>query len=58
MPKKPRVLTEILYTYVLPSTDKWVRAEAKRQKISRSLLVNHILNFAKSAKLPDVKKSA
>lgn len=46
--KKKRALTKVLYAYTTPTNDKWIRATAKKSKMSRSMLVNELVNTARA----------
>lgn len=43
MPKKPKYLTNVLYTYVKPTNDKYIRARAKKLGIPYSLYVDRLI---------------
>ena len=52
MPKKHKVLTRTLYTYVRPINNKWVRDNYKRSGCSSySEYVDNLITYAREKKL-------
>lgn len=58
MPKKKKVLTETLYTYIKPVNRKFVEVFTKRHKISYSLFVDRLIERARKNKSKDQEKIA
>lgn len=50
MPKKKRIFTETLYTYIKPVNRKFLEAHTKKEKISYSLFVDGLIERARKAR--------